>query len=313
MNRREFLSTLGKGAGALGAAWLLGGATRIFAQAGPSAAAAGAAGAYPDLVAVKGGGAAARLDAALVASGGIGRFVRKGAFVVIKPNIGWDVRPELAANTDPALVKRLVELCLAAGARRVAVFDHTCDAWRACYANSGIEAAAKAAGAEVAPAHAESYYQAVEAPGARTIGRAKVHELALEADCLVNVPVLKSHGGAGMTAAMKNLMGMVWDRGAFHSRGLDACIAEAARLRRPDLNILDAGKVMLSGGPRGNASSRYSEQRLLVLSTDIVALDAAAAKTFGPGPAAFEYIGLAARAGLGREDLENLAIRRIEL
>ncbi len=316
MDRRDFLRTLGRGAGALGAAWLLGPAARAFAQsAGPggSAAPVGGPGALPDLVAVKGGTAASRVDAALAAAGGVARFVRKGALVVVKPNIGWDVRPELAANTDPGVVKRIVELCLAAGARKVVVFDHTCDAWRAAYSNSGIEAAAKDAGAEVAPAHAESYYQAVEGRGARTLKGAKVHELVLEADLFINAPVLKNHGGAGMTCAMKNLMGAVWDRGYFHSRGLDACIAEAVLLRKPDLNIVDAGKVMLSGGPRGSAGSRYSDQRLLLLSPDIVAVDVASARTLGPGPDAFEYIGKAAALGLGQADLGKLAIRRIEL
>ena len=309
MDRRDFLKTLGRGAGALGAAWLLGPASRAFAQAGGTPT----PGAYPDLVAVKGGSAASRVDAALAAAGGISRYVRKGALVVIKPNMGWDVRPELAANTDPAVVKRIVELCLAAGARKVVVFDHTCDSWRAAYANSGIERAARDAGAEAAPAHAESYYQAVANPAARTLGQAKVHELVLQADVFINVPVLKNHGGAGMTCAMKNLMGAVWDRGYFHSRGLDACIAEAALLRRPDLNIVDAGKVMLSGGPRGSAASRYSEQRLLMLSSDIVAVDVASARTLGPGPDAFEYITKAAALGLGQPDLAKLAVRRIEL
>lgn len=318
MDRRDFLRTLGRGAGALSAAWILGPAARAFSQTGVQAGGSagpspGSGSALPDLVAVKGGTAASRVDAALSAAGGVSRFVRKGALVVLKPNMGWDVRPELAANTDPGVVKRLVELFLAAGARKVVVFDHTCDSWRAAYANSGIERAAKDAGAEVAPAHAESYYQAVDNPAARTLKRAKVHELVLEADVLVNVPVLKNHGGAGMTCAMKNLMGAVWDRGFFHSSGLDACIAEAALLRKPDLNIVDAGKVMLSGGPRGSAASRYSDQRLLLLSRDIVAVDVASARTLGPGPDAFEYIGKAAALGLGQPDLGKLSIRRIEL
>lgn len=314
MDRRDFIDSLGRGAKALGAAWLLGSLPRGLVELAAEAASPPlAAGALPDLVAVKGGLAASRVDAALAAAGGIGRFVKKGSLVVVKPNMGWDVRPELAANTDPAVVRRLVELCLAAGARRVLVFDHSCDAWRASYANSGIEAAAKAAGAEMGPAHAESYYQAVENKGAKTLRAAKVHELVLEADTFINVPILKHHGGAGMTAAMKNLMGMVWDRGSFHSSGLDACIAESVSLRKPDLNIVDAGRVMLSGGPRGGAASRYARQDLLLLSTDIVAVDVAAARTLGPGPAAFEYIGRAAAAGLGRADLEKLDIRRIEL
>ncbi|HSV56157.1 MAG TPA: DUF362 domain-containing protein, partial [Magnetospirillaceae bacterium] len=269
--------------------------------------------AMPDLVAVRGGSAASRVDAALAAAGGMGRYVRRGSFVVIKPNMSWDVRPELAANTDPAVVRRVVELCLAAGARRVVVFDNTCDAWRAAYANSGIERAAREAGAEVAPAHSETYYRAVDNPSGRVLRRVQVFEMVLEADVFLNIPVLKHHSGTGMTCALKNLMGAVWDRRFFHSAGLDTCIAELSQVLKPHLNIVDAGRVMLSGGPRGNASSRYSDQRLLLLSPDIVAADTAAARTLGPGPEAFEFIGKAAALGLGRMDLERLTIRRIEL
>ena len=93
--------------------------------------------------------------------GGMGTFVQKGQKVLIKPNIGWDVIPELAANTNPLLVKRIIEHCFKAGAKEVYVFDHTCDNWVNCYKNSGIEKIAKSAGAKVVPANSESYYQEI--------------------------------------------------------------------------------------------------------------------------------------------------------
>ncbi len=312
LDRREFLAALARfGAGAAMALYAPG---RLFGATPAVPAAAGAAGAAgPDLVAVRNAAPDRLFAAGIKALGGMGRFVKKGAVVVVKPNIGWDVGPELAANTNPRLVKAIVEAALAAGAKKVYVFDHTCDSWRAAYRNSGIEAAAKEAGASVAPADAESYYGAVSPKGATLLRSVKVHELILEADVFINAPVLKSHGGAGMTAAMKNLMGAVWDRGAFHSLGLDRAIAEAGLAARPTLNVIDASKVMLSGGPRGNPSSRYAELGMQILSTDPVAADAAAAKAFGPGPAAYPYIKAAAGLGLGRYDLEALAIERITL
>ena len=47
---------------------------------------------------------------------------------------------------------------------------------------------------------------------------AKIHEALIEADAWINVPVLKNHGGAKMTCAMKNYMGIVWDRRFFQSK-----------------------------------------------------------------------------------------------
>ena len=73
--------------------------------------------------------------------GGMGQFVRPGDRVVVKPNIGWDRSPEQAANTHPLVVKAVVAQALEAGAKRVLVFDRTCNEQRRCYANSGIERA----------------------------------------------------------------------------------------------------------------------------------------------------------------------------
>jgi uncharacterized protein (DUF362 family) len=317
MDRKAFLKNL-VGFGALTAAALyrpgeLFGSDRTVETTAASAAA------FPHLVAVKGaagsrGAGRARLFAAGIAAlGGMGRFVSKGGIVVIKPNIGWDVTPDRAANTDPFLVKAIIEACLAAGAKRIYVFDHSCDSWKASYKNSGIEDAAKASGATVAPAGSESYYQKIDLKDAIALKTVKVHELILEADSIINVPVLKSHGGAGMTCALKNLMGTVWDRQAFHYQGLDRCIAESALAVRPSLTVVDASKVMLTGGPRGHGGSRYADLGMQILSPDIVAVDAAAAKTFGSSHEAFPYIGMAAALRLGTTDLDRLDIKRIAL
>jgi uncharacterized protein (DUF362 family) len=77
------------------------------------------------MVAVMGGNPDAMFDLGIQELGGMGAFVQKGQKVLIKPNMGWDVIPELAANTNPLLVKRIIEHCFKAGAKEVYVFDHT--------------------------------------------------------------------------------------------------------------------------------------------------------------------------------------------
>ena len=306
MQRRRFLTALGVGAWA-GAGLALGGYGRRLDAGEPSAG-------TPDLVAIRNGEPEALFDHGIKALGGMGRFVKKGQKVVVKPNIGWNVPPERAANTNPRLVRRIVEHCLQAGAQEVYVFDHTCDAWRDSYRASGIEQAVKDAGGKLAPGNSESYFQTVAIPGGHRLRRTQEHELVLGADVFINVPVLKSHGGARLSVAMKNLMGVVWDRGEWHSNDLHQCIADFATYRKPDLNVVDAWNVMLRHGPRGVSTADVVNMRSQLLSTDLVTADAAAARLFGlKQPEEVGYIRIAGEMGAGRMDLENLAIRRIVL
>jgi uncharacterized protein (DUF362 family) len=297
MNRRQFLGA----AAVAGTYAAFGGTSRALA-----------ADKVPDLVAVKGGEPAAMFDRAIEAQGGMKAFVKKGQKVLVKPNIGWDVEPARAGNTNPQLVARIVEQCRAAGAREVFVFDNTCEFWEHTYRTSGIAAAARGAGAKVAPGQVESYYQAVKVPGT-VLKSAKVHELLLEADVFINVPILKHHASTQLTAGMKNHMGVVWDRAYWHANDLDQCIVDFAGYRKPDLTVVDAYHVLRRYGPRGYSAADVVQMKALLLSTDPVAVDAAAAKLFGHRPQDIAHIQLAAGAGRGRIDLDALDIRKISL
>ncbi|HNQ83572.1 MAG TPA: DUF362 domain-containing protein [Bacteroidales bacterium] len=267
-----------------------------------------------DLVAIKGGEVEAMFDQAIAAMGGMQAFVKKGQKVVVKPNIGWDVSPERAGNTNPALVKRIVRHCLDAGAKEVYVFDNTCDKWDRCYATSGIEQAVKDAGGKLAPGNTENYYQEVQIPNGKKLKSTKVHELILDSDVFINVPVLKSHGSARLTISMKNLMGVVWDRGWWHRNDLNQCIADyATYLKKPTLNIIDAYRVMMKNGPRGVSEADVSLMKSLIISPDMVAADAAATKMFGISPDDVPYIGIADSMGIGSMALDKLNVHRIIL
>lgn len=264
-----------------------------------------------DLVAIKGGEPDAMLKRAMQSVGGMNRFVKPNQTVVVKPNIGWDVSPERAGNTNPKLVGQIVKDCFDAGAKDVYVFDHTCDSWTKCYTNSGIEKAVKDAGGKLVSGASESYYQEIDIPKGKRLTDAKVHELILDSDVFINVPILKSHGGATVTIGMKNMMGIVWDRGYWHRNDLHQCIADYATLRQPDLNIIDAYWVMKRNGPRGVSVSDVVTMKSQIISADIVAADAAATKLFGLDPNNIDYITYAEQMGVGTMDLTKLKIDRI--
>lgn len=265
------------------------------------------------LAAIRDGDRVTMLDKALAELGGIQAFVKPGQTVVIKPNIGWNASPERGANTHPSIVGHLVALCLSAGAKTVSVFDNTCDQWRETYVNSGIEKAAKDAGAIIVNGKDETLYREVAIPNGVKLKTAKVHSLILDSDVFINVPVLKHHQSTLMTACMKNLMGIVWERDIWHRVDLHQCIADLLTLHKPALNIIDAYHPMVRNGPRGKTVEDCVEMRTLLASTDIVAIDAAAAKLLGRNPTDITHVKIGHEMKLGRMDLENLDVRRHKL
>jgi uncharacterized protein (DUF362 family) len=306
MERRDFLRSSVEAGMAAGAALSLGGYDKLWASAPV----------VPkyDLVAVMGGTPDAMFDLGIQELGGLGGYITKGQKVLVKPNIGWDVIPELAANTNPLLVKRIVEHCFKAGAKEVYVLDHTCDNWVNCYKNSGIEKAAKSAGAKVVPANSESYYQEIEIPEGIKLKSAKVHEIFLETDVFINVPVLKDHSSTRMTACLKNNMGLVWDRGYWHSNDLHQCIADFALYeKKPVLNVIDCYNVIVKNGPQGVSIEDIVTMKALIITADGVAGDAAAAKYLGVPVEKIDYIGIAHKMGIGNKNLEALNIKKIKM
>lgn len=307
MKRRSFIRKSATAGILTGAALSFGRYTRILANTVPLNE-------VPyDLVAVTGGEPEQMYKRAINAMGGISQFVSKGQTVVVKPNIGWDVIPDHAANTNPALVKVIIKSCLEAGAKEVFVFDHTCDEWTKCYKNSMIETAVKDAGGIIVPGNTEKYYEPVDVPLGKKLTSTKVHELILQSDVFINVPILKNHSSAKLTIAMKNLMGIVWDRGWWHRNDLHQCIADFSTWRKPDLNIIDAYNVMMNNGPRGIGKEDVAKMRFLVMSDDMVAADAAAAKIFGMQPTDVPYIDHAHQMGIGNMKLEEQNIGRIKI
>jgi uncharacterized protein (DUF362 family) len=271
-----------------------------------------------DLVAVMGDDPAVMLTRAIEELGGIGKFVKKGYKVVVKPNIGWAKEPDTAANTNPQLVGALVSLCIKAGAKEVVVFDHSCNEWTSCYEKSGIKAAVESNGGEMVPSDDEKYYKEVDLPNGINMQTVKVHEAIVNCDAWINVPILKNHGGAKMSLSMKNSMGIVWDRKSFHLTGLQQSIADLATYeKKAVLNIVDAYRTLSQNGPQGKSVEDAVATKTLFASTDQVAVDTAAVKFFNQLKDMpiedVKHIGLARDLNVGTMDLTKMNVKRVKI
>lgn len=269
--------------------------------------------AVPDLVVARNGEPDQLVRRALTAMGGMGRFVHKGADVIIKPNICVSYYSyEYAATTNPWVVATLVNLAYEAGARRVRVMDHT---WKRemteAYLKSGIQGQVEAAGGQMEWMPSEKFVP-TEVPEGVDLDSLNIYDEILNADVLINVPIAKHHQDAGLTLGMKNLMGTMDSRLMMHAN-LGQRIADLSTCVRPTLNVMDAVRMMMRNGPISGYLGDVKQLDTVLVSQDIVALDSYAASFFDKKPEDIEHIRLAAKMGVGCSDLSNLRIEEFNV
>jgi uncharacterized protein (DUF362 family) len=267
----------------------------------------------PVLSVVKGKDYAALAAKVLEPLGGIKAFVKQGDRVVVKPNIGWDRKPEQAANTHPDIIKAIVKLCLDAGAKQVLVFDRSVNDVRRSYTNSGILAAVES----INDPRAQCVYQdqkkfiPVKIENAKSINQFAFYKDALETDCdcYINVPIAKHHVLSKLTLGLKNVMGVIGgNRGEIHQQNIHPRIADLNLVVRPKLTIMDATRILLRNGPTGGKLEDVKVLDTLVASADTVAVDAYSTTLFG---LKVEDVGAtiaANKLGLGQSDLSKVKL-----
>jgi uncharacterized protein (DUF362 family) len=293
MKRRTFLKTFS--AGVIGAG--LARPHALFALPADSA---------PMLAAVRGENPASITAAAIEAIGGISKFISRGDIVVIKPNMAWDRTPELAANTNPDVVAQMVKLAFDAGAKKVKVFDNTCNSARRVYERSGIAESARQAGAEVSFTE-ERKFTKTKMNGEKLTEWA-VYRDALEADKIINVAIAKHHTLARYTLSMKNLMGLIGGARNLLHQGLDTNIADLAAFFKPSLVVLDAVRVLTANGPQGGNLKDVKTLNTVAACADQVAIDAYGSTLFGLESTELSYVRKAHERGLGEMHLDKINV-----
>ena len=291
---------------------------RTFLKAGATAAMAAAvvpvqaAEPVSTVVVVHGEDIPKMIAAGIAKMGGWEKFVKPGAKVALKPNLAWKSTPEQGGNTHPAIVREVVLAAEAAKAKQVLIPENTCQPEKETFPTSGILEALKGTKAKLyRPKRAD--YVEVDVPKGKICRKAKVSRDLIEADCLINMPVAKHHGGATLTISMKNWMGAVDNntRRSWHRDGLHQCIADFSTYLKPHLVIVDATRIMLDHGPQGPGKLAHPHE--IMFSTDPAAADAYAASLFNKTPEDVPHIKLAGELGVGCIDLAKIKIERVEV
>jgi uncharacterized protein (DUF362 family) len=243
--------------------------------------------------------------------GGMGRFVSRGNTVWVKPNIGWDRRPEQAATTNPDVVSTVIEMCFQAGAKKVLVSDNPCNEARNTFPRSGIQQAAEKAGAQVFFLDERKFRKM--AINGKVLKEWAIYQDVVEADRLINVAIAKTHNLSKATLGMKNLMGVTGGaRNRFH-QDIDNSLVDLAVFLKPHLTVLDAIRVLTANGPTGGNLADVKRKDTIVAGVDQVAVDAVGATLLGYKPEDIGHIVEANARGLGTINFNSLSPRRVEV
>ena len=302
MDRREFLKQVAKwSTGALLTSPLFCITPGLLAAERP----------FPKVTIGTGNEIATLVKRVLVPLGGMKAFVKPGNRVVVKPNIGWDRRPEQGADTHPEVVKTVVALALAAGAKEVLVFDNTCNEERRCYHQSGIKPALEGMKNVRCDYIDKRKFIPVDILKGKSIHNWLFYRDALEADCYINLPVAKHHSLARLTIGLKNIMGVIGgNRGGIH-HNIGQNLADLNTVIRPAVTIVDATRILLRNGPQGGNLRDVKILNTILASQDIVAADAVATTLFGLKPADIPATRAAAAMGLGEMELSRIEQVRV--
>lgn len=239
----------------------------------------------------------------------------KGATVLLKPNLCLPHPPEAATTTSPGLLDALCRYFTDREVKRVIITDHTLQKASDFEEVEAVGIADKYPAAKLILANEQRYYEPLKVPG-KVLKETEVLKLLLKADLVVNVATAKHHSATKVSLATKNLMGVIWNRSDFHSKmDLHQAIGDLALAVRPGLNFIDAGKILLSGGPTGPGPVKNDGR--IFASHDIVALDSVVTSRYnfgGKSQSAGDIAHLVAafEGGVGEIDLNKIRVEKLK-
>jgi len=238
--------------------------------------------------------------------------------VVLKANAGFPNPPAWGTTTDPVVVATVAKLCLEAKAKSVVVLEfpqgrvpEKCI--ERCGLGSALESMSKVKVKLLGPAD----FVEVDVPGGTEIHKVEIAKALRSADVFINIPVAKNHSDAVVSLGLKNHMGLIKDRRAFHQQhDLQSAVADLGRVIKPNLTVLDATRALLTNGPAGPGD--LATPNRIVAGRNVVSVDA-----YGLGVAPFgqkqltvadvRHIAMAGKAGLGNVDVASLHVKKLSV
>ncbi len=221
--------------------------------------------------------------------GGMSAFVKPGQKVLLKVNLLMKKRPEEAVTTHPSVVEAVVRLVQEAGG--IAIIGdspggpYTVSALQAIYERSGLQEVTERTGAILNEDVGQTTLQYPEAKLAKSL---TVTNCVLDADVVIPLSKLKTHGMMTFTGAVKVLFGVIpgllkaeYHFKMFKVEDFAELLVDIATWVKPTLNIMDGVVGMEGDGP---SSGKPRDIGALILSTDPFALDVVATDLIGLKP-----------------------------
>lgn len=255
---------------------------------------------------VRGSDRVQTVDKAVELLGGIGRFIKPGETVAIKPNVAFASPPSWGATTAPDLVAEVVRLCYQAGAKKVYVTDNPINDPASCFTLTGIGKAASAAGAKVVLPK-NHFFKPTTLAGGRLIKNWPIFFAPFaKIDKLIGITPVKDHLRSGASMSMKNWYGLLGGRRNIFHQDINTIIAELAMMVKPTLVILDGTEVMITNGPTGGSLSDLRRANTLIASTDMVAADSYGCSLLDLKVSDLPYLAKAQKAEVGTTNYQSL-------
>jgi uncharacterized protein (DUF362 family) len=249
---------------------------------------------------------------AFAALGGMQAFIKPDDRVLLKVNAAFASSPGLGATSHPDLVTAVVRLCLEAGASRVIVTDNPINDPASCFALTGIDAAARQAGADVILPR-QSLFQRFTVRNGRLIRDWPVLYAPLKkVDRIIGMAPVKDHHRSGASMTLKNWYGLLGGRRNIFHQDVHTIIQELAMMIKPTVVVLDGTQSMMTNGPTGGSLSDLKTTGTLIVSTDPVAADAAGAALLDKRPDDLPFIAKAESVGAGTADYRSLDWKEIQ-
>lgn len=218
--------------------------------------------------------------------------------ILIKPNLLAKHVPEHAVTTHPEVVRATIRACKRRGAlaEHIIVADSAGGLYnpgqmKSLYKVSGLAAVCDAEGVE---AYSRCESTEVKTKNGKVVTEFEILNPVLEADFIINLPKLKSHVMTGMTAACKNMFGVIpgLKKSEWHMRFPDKerfgdMLIDLLETITPDMAILDGVLAMEGDGPAGGEPRTVG---ILMASEDMLNLDLAIAHLMGLEPMRVPYL-----------------------
>jgi uncharacterized protein (DUF362 family) len=246
-----------------------------------------------------------KVSALLEALGGIDKLLTvepARATIVIKPNICLPDGALKGTTTSYSSVELFCKWFISQGVKKIIITDHTLQKASDFTEIDLTQLPKNYPEIKLMLANEERMYEAVDVHG-KVLKKVDKLKLISKADLFLNFATAKHHASTHVSLCLKNLMGTIWNRADFHTRmDIDQAIGDLALVIRPAINVIDANRVLLNGGPTGPGplvkdnrlfacrdivavdsvvSSRYNFAEKSLLSTDIAHLKAAAGNGVG--------------------------------